>query len=75
MLNQSLAQIVAKGVGHQIDHVGVHLAKDLVQMVLVPILELLLEVAAAVLVQAEGIQLTDQALKGNTREPVELYAM
>lgn len=52
ILQQLLAKIVAKRVGHQISKVSKGLAEDDVSMFRDPFLQLLLEVTAAVLVFA-----------------------
>jgi hypothetical protein len=59
-----LAQVVAERIRHQLDDVGISLEPDLVDVVGVALLKLLLEVAAAVLVLAEFVDLTSDTLEG-----------
>ena len=71
VLEQLLAQVVSKGVGHEFREVAVSLGKDHVAVRSVALFELLLEVSASVLVLAQGEELALEILDTHTSESVD----
>ncbi len=63
VLHQALAQVVAKRIDHELDKVGEDFLEDDVEIKFILLFELLLQVAAAVLVLAEQVQLADEVLE------------
>lgn len=63
ILQELLAQVVAEWIGHQLDHVLIGLEPDHVNLLGVAVLELLLEVAAAMLILAERVDLATNSLE------------
>lgn len=63
VLQELLAEVVAKGVGHELNDVLVGLKPDHMDLLRVALLELLLQIAAAVLVLAEIVNLTAHVLE------------
>jgi hypothetical protein len=70
ILQQLLAEIVAEGIGHQLNHMLVGLKPDHVDLLRVTVLQLLLQVAASMLILAKGIDLTTELLELHVGEPV-----
>ena len=70
ILQQLLAKIVAERVSHQISEVGEGLAEDDVPVFGDPFLQLLLQVAATVLVFAQAGNFTNEVLKAGTSKAV-----
>jgi hypothetical protein len=69
-LEKLLAEVIAEWVGHELNNMLVGLKPDHVNMVWVSLLKLLLEVAAPVLVLAEGVDLTTKGLQGDVGKSV-----
>lgn len=63
VLEQLLAKIVAEGIGHQFDDMLVGLEPDDMNLVGLAVLQLLLQVAAAVLVLAQAVDTSNDALQ------------
>lgn len=72
-LKQLLAEVVAKGIRHELNNVLVGLQPDHVNLLGVALLELLLEEAASMLVLAQTVDLTTKRLKSNICESVHSY--
>jgi len=70
VLQQLLAKVVAKGVGHQVSKVSKGLAEDDISVIRDPFLQLLLEVTAAVLILAQACNFTNKVLESGTSEAI-----
>ena len=70
ILQQLLAEVVAEGVGHQLNNMLISLKPDHMDLLRIAILELLLEIAASMLILAEGIDLTTELFKLHVCEAV-----
>jgi len=73
ILEQLLAEVVSEGIGHQLDDMLIGLKPDHMNLLRVTVLELLLQVAASMLILAESIDLTTELLKLHVGEPVHGY--
>ena len=71
VLQQLLAKIVAERVGHQIGEVGERLVEDDVSVFRDPLLQLLLEVAATVLVLAQAGDFPNKILEACASKAVD----
>lgn len=69
VLNQLLAEIVSEGVRHQLHHVLVGFEPDHVDLLRDAVLQLLLQVAASVLVLAQGVNAATNLLERQVVEP------
>ena len=70
ILQQLLAKVIAKGVGHEVSKVGEGLSEDDVSMIRDPFLQLLLEIATAVLIFAQAGNFTNKVLESSTGEAI-----
>jgi len=70
ILEQLLAEVVSEGIGHQLDDMLIGLKPDHMNLLRVTVLELLLQVAASMLILAESIDFTTELLKLHVGEPV-----
>ena len=69
-LQQLLAKVVAKGVGHQVSKVSESLAEDDVSVVGNAFLQLLLEITTTMLILAQTGDFSDKVLESGTSEAV-----
>lgn len=70
ILKQLLAKIITEGVGHQIGKVGKGLAEDNVSMFRDPLLQLLLEITATVLILAQAGNFTNEIFEAGAGKTI-----
>lgn len=70
ILQELLAEVVTEGIGHQLNDMLVGLKPDHMNLLWVAVLELLLEVSAAVLILAQSVDLSSKLFKGHVGESV-----
>jgi len=71
ILQQLLAKIIAKGVGHEVSKVGKGFAENDVSVVRNPFLQFLLEIATTMLILAQAGNFTHEVLESSTGKAID----